>query len=657
MTAIALGVVTAAGVSGTATASSTPSGSAAATSLDGVQTAAPQISTLPNGDRVLVFGSGAAANVAVFAPDGNTVPFMRYAPNTHHAYVIPDSILAAPGQLVASQYEIPALSTASPLATPHYPLRILQVNAVGLDGQATDGVAYLTDTDDANRWSIPIPIVNGVARVAIPAGHYAATTGFQAVDPATNAATVHAVTQLDVTVADTGVSTMTVDERTATAQITADTPRPAVNDNNDVVFNTTDGNGVVGGVQVSTEGRPIYVSPTAAPKAGKFSYQVFAWGGESPAGTADPYRYEVMFPAADHIDADQTYTVDASTLATVHNTIDTDPSNTKHRGEFMTAASSPGLGGSLTSQVVTVPGKLTTYYGAPVGDANYVRVVVPTLPSGSTGFPSTMFFSANEPTYAGPTETWRTWGHGPLTPQVGQYPGKASCRSCADGGTVDLVLNRLQDSSPDTVVAAIGPATGHLSVYRDGNQVFSQDNTSGVELTGQAQQPGTYRMVFDQDVSQFPITQSTATHTDVTVPYTPAPDPKWTLPSGDFCNAQGSSTTPCSILPVLNLNYRLATDDTDTGHGPLTALTLTVGHQSYAGAGAQTAATGATVSVSYDKGATWTAASVIPAGQNHFVALWKNGAAKGSTPWLKVTATDALGGSIAQTVANAYTIG
>jgi hypothetical protein len=62
------------------------------------------------------------------------------------------------------------------------------------------------------------------------------------------------------------------------------------------------------------------------------------------------------------------------------------------------------------------------------------------------------------------------------------------------------------------------------------------------------------------------------------------------------------------------------------------------------------------VSVSYDKGATWTAASVIPAGQGHYAALWKNGA-KGSTPWLKVTPTDALGGWITQTVANAYTIG
>jgi hypothetical protein len=67
--------------------------------------------------------------------------------------------------------------------------------------------------------------------------------------------------------------------------------------------------------------------------------------------------------------------------------------------------------------------------------------------------------------------------------------------------------------------------------------------------------------------------------------------------------------------------------------------------------------TGATVSASFDKGATWTAASVAPVGDNHFIAVWKNAAAKGATPWLKVTASDALGGSITQTVANAYTIG
>jgi hypothetical protein len=653
VTALALGVVTAAGA---VAATTTPSVSVAPGSLAGPLTVAPQISTLPNGDRVLVFGSGPAASVAVLASDGRTVPFVRYAPNPHHAYVIPDSVLAAPGQFVTSQYEIPTLSVASPPATPeHYPLHILQINGVGLDGAAADGTTFLTNTDDVTRWSSPIPILNGVARVEVPAGHYSATTLFSTYDAMTKLYTTHAVTTLDVTVAGTGVTTVTADERTAAAEVTATTPRPAVNDLSNVLFNSTDLNGMVGGLILSNSG-PAYVNPTAAAQVGKFTYQVLDWEGESPAGTADPYHYDVMFPAADHIDGNQSYKVDASKLATIHNTVDIDPGNTRHQGELMTASHSPGIGGSLSSEVFTVPGSLTTYYGAPVGDANYTRIVIPALPSLNARFPSTIFLQANAPTYAGPGETWRTWGHGPLTPQVGQYQGGTSCRACSDGGTVDLSLSMLQDSSQNGG-APFGPVTTHLSVYRDGAQVFSQDNYTGAELTGQAQQPGTYRMVYDQDLSAFGLTQSTVTHTDITVPFTSASDPKWTLPSGDFCFAQGTSTTPCSVLPVLNLNYQMATDDTNTGHGRMQALLLTVGHQSYDGAGSDAPATGASVSVSFDKGATWTAAKVISAGPDHFVALWKNSGAAGSAPWLKVTATDALGGSIAQTVANAYTIG
>ena len=282
--------------------------------------------------------------------------------------------------------------------------------------------------------------------------------------------------------------------------------------------------------------------------------------------------------------------------------------------------------------------------------------VIPALPPATSGFPAALMFSDPAPVYQGKTEVWHTWAHGPLTPQVGQNKYPAFCNACAEGGTIDLGLTPLTDSNPDSSAGLMGPASGHFTVYRDGTQVFSQDDTSGTELTGQAQTAGTYRMVFDLDLSQFPMTQSVTSHTDITVPYTPAPDPGPALPSGNYCSAQGTSTTPCSILPVLNLNYQLATDSANTSHGPVAALLLTVGHQSYGPAGAQAAIKGATVSVSYDKGATWTAAAVIPAGQGHFAALWKNGAA-GSTPWLKVTATDALGGSITQTVANAYTIG
>ena len=655
--AVALGLATAGGAAAAAapaaSALSAPAAAPAPHSLAG-----PQAATLPNGDRVLVSGTGPAASIMVQAPDGSTVPAVRYMPDTHHAYVIPDSVLANPAQLsTLAQYQVPALSTASaPAATPFYPLSILQINALGLDGKAADATTFLTNVDDATKWSMPLPVAGGIERVAVPTGHYSATTIFDSYDATTGIDTMHVAAQLDLTVTAGGVTTVTADERTATAQVIAIAPKPTVADATTLAYLRTDTKGLTGGVTILGDGGPTYVSPTGTAQVGTFSYDLQSWGGESPAGTANPYRYDVMFPAADHVDANQNHTVDASKLTTTHNIVSTDPGETRHQGEYMVGPVSPTQGGFQTGHVITVPENLTAYTGPPIGDDQWVATVIPALPDVTSGFPAALFFNQNGPVYQGKTEVWHTWAHGPLTPQVGQFKDPAGCRSCADGGTVDLALSALTDSNPDSTADFMGPATGHFTVYRDGTQVFSQDNASGAELTGQAQTPGTYRMVFDLDLSQFPITQSTASHTDITVPYTPAQDPKSTLPAGDFCQAQGTGTTPCSILPVLNLNYQLATDGFNTTHGPVAAMLLTVGHQSYGKAGSQAAITGATVSVSYDKGATWTPASVVPAGQGHYAVLWTNGA-KGATPWLKVTATDALGGSITQTVANAYTIG
>ena len=657
--AMALGVATAAGSAavGATPAVATPAVAGAAAPF--TMTATPQVTTLPNGDRVIVTGSGPSAATEVLGPDGRTVPATRFAPDPHHAYVIPDSVVSSTSPFVASRYQIPALTTGTtPAVVPHYAMGILQVNGVGLDGAAAQGLTYLADVDDVNRWNAPLQLINGVARVAVPAGHYNVVTEFSSYDPATNLLKTYDVTQLGVTVGTTGTTTVTADQRTATSQVQVTTPRPADLQTSYLFLKSTDANGDFSFLLPSNAGpAATYVNPTAKARFGTFSYQMAGWSGTSPAGTADPYRYDVMFPAADHIDADQSYKVDPSTLTTVHNTFVSDPDNTTHTGLFMTGPFVPLFGSLNAGGTVTSPGSLTEYVSAASG-LNWGRTVATDFPS-SNGGPGLALLNmrAEDLPYAGHTDTWRTWGRGPLTPQVGQYKSSTFCRTCADGGTVDLALNMFQDSSPDTEGAPQGPIGIHFTAYRDGDEVFSQDNVYGAELTGQAQTPGTYRLVYDEDLSRLPISQSTVSHTDITVPYTPTPNPKWSLPSDDSCYAQAGGATPCSILPVLNLNYQLADDSTNTTHGPLTVLNLNVGHQSYEGAGSQAAVTGATVSASFDKGATWTAVTVIPAGSGHYVAMWPTSGAKGSTPWLKVTASDALGGSITQTVDNAYTIG
>jgi hypothetical protein len=153
------------------------------------------------------------------------------------------------------------------------------------------------------------------------------------------------------------------------------------------------------------------------------------------------------------------------------------------------------------------------------------------------------------------------------------------------------------------------------------------------------------------------LSQSTQTHTDVTVPYTPQAAAGSALPSSDGCYGPGQPAgTQCEVLPVLNLDYRLVSNEDNTSSAPIQRMNLTVGHVTYSGMGSHARITSAAVSVSFDGGTTWQPA--IVAGVNgHYVVTWPNPAsARGTDPELKVSATDAAGGAITQTITNAYTI-
>jgi hypothetical protein len=65
----------------------------------------------------------------------------------------------------------------------------------------------------------------------------------------------------------------------------------------------------------------------------------------------------------------------------------------------------------------------------------------------------------------------------------------------------------------------------------------------------------------------------------------------------------------------------------------------------------------ATVSISYDQGAHWIQVPVVPAGHGRFVALWTNTrAASGKYLSVKVSAADAAGATVTQTVTDAAAI-
>ncbi len=625
-----------------------------------------RVYTLPTGDRVLVHGSGAHAGYAVLDAKGRPVPAVKYDVGAGHAYVIPLAALAAGRPPIdMSQYDIPALSSAAPAAAAkpngvvaHYAMSILQINATDLTGSTTTaaGSAFLVNTDSVTKWSTPVAIASGVARVAVPAGHYAAYVTFYETNPTTGDVTTYMVATQDFTVAASGTTQLNVNERAATVPVTVATPKPATVDMAQVNLTRGDAAGLTGSVSLFGGG-PIYVSPAPAAKVGSFAEQV-DWAGTGPAGTSDQYRYDLMFPSANHIAANQVFSVAQSQLATNRDIFDTDPAVAgATAGNYNVGPVSAGTNPIEDGETVPAPGTLTDYFSAPLPGyswrQSYSYSSLPTNPVYGSVMLNSSTSAAAYP--VGKTVT-RTWGQGPLTPQAGQFNGALPCNACVDGTTMDLGLSPLGDSNPDSYGSTLGPVTSRLTVYRNGTQVASVPTTAKTELTGIAKQAGTYRMVLDQDLSAFGFTQSTSTHTDLSFRYQPTGNP--TLPSGDSCSAQGTSTTRCQILPLLNLNYALqGTDGLNTSHSTVQTLELTVGHQSYNGIGSKAAITGATVSVSYDAGKTWVAVPEVSTGGGHYKATWPNNAAKGTTPWLKVTATDAVAGSISQTVANAYTIG
>jgi hypothetical protein len=182
-------------------------------------------------------------------------------------------------------------------------------------------------------------------------------------------------------------------------------------------------------------------------------------------------------------------------------------------------------------------------------------------------------------------------------------------------------------------------------LYLDGQQIHASAN----RLSGQAQVPagaGTYRLVTDIDHDGSVIGLSTATHTE------------WT-----FHSAAPADAGAASVLPLLDIDYTDVVDP-DSGHSVLdltnaapvskkVALQLRVDHQQGAVAAP---VRDVTVQVSYDRGASWSAASVRDTGGGTFQADYRH-PKSGQDVSLRVTASDGDGNSIQQTLIRAYLLG
>jgi hypothetical protein len=579
--------------------------------------------------------------------------------------------LAGVGRLFGGLTAMNLAAPGAPVTTqPRYPLYILQVNVTDATGQpANNAVVVLVNTDDITRGQADVPVAGGLGRVAVPAGHYTAFAFFVDGASLNDPTALRFVTLSDFIVpTGSGVTTASIDERNAISAISVTTPRRATQDLLDFAlfrFGAVGGTPFTTGV-ISWSGVPVYVNAQPAPKVGRL-HVLLQWGGAAPAASGS-YRYDVAFTSSD-IPADEHFRVLPGQIATVHQHFSADAAAGPAPGTLASGAVDAVSGPASFDYIgiaplggETMPGNLTQYLGTADG-GQWVE---------SVSTPNGMFLAADRRTFTAGHGYSVAWAHGPLAagfgqhtgPQIGEqgaagFDGFASCLACTAGSTLSLAFNPAGDSEADHVTETIGPfaqAGYHFTLYRDATRLFDADSYTGAVVQNIPATPATFRAVFDTDLTAIPgFSQSTRTHTDVTVPYTPVADPGSALPAEDSCVGE-SAGTPCQILPALTLGYHLASDEQNTSSAPVQVLRLRVGHVLYDAAGSKAVITSAAVSVSFDGGATWQPAAMAgSAGQ--YTATWPNPAsARGTDPEIKVTAADAIGGSITQTITSAYTI-
>ena len=597
-------------------------------------------------DAYLTAGSGASFAAALRRAIGADVAAGR-TPGTTPAFPGISSIAAA---------------SASPPAqvVPHYPLHPVQFNVTNLEGVPADADVGVINVDAAQREFVELAVVNGVARLNAPSGHYTAVSIFPDYDANGDLTTFHMVLTNDFFVPDTGTTTtVTVSERVADSPVSAVFPRPVGPSFNSASItrgaSKTDvaGFGVAFGADFSGNTIPLYVNAAKSPKVGILRYAL-QFSAAAPKVT-DAYQYNVAFASTNGISRDQKHIVRARQLATVNENLYADPlaAQVKQLAQpgLAAVAVDPIAGGVPALALPQAFGQNVTQYLGTASGASWAEAAFG---------PGRVIGGSPHQFTAGATYT-ESWGKGPNAPGMNQVTGDLPCYVCSAGTTVVIALNDTGDSVPDhggQLAEPMQPTTEHLTVYRDGAKVFDRDDTDGAALQSPSGAAGTFRAVFDYNLTGLSgFSQSTTTHTELTIRSNPKTDPVYAIPGGQVCIGQ-STSSPCRVLPAMLLSYTLAaTDFTNTSTATEQILNLTVGHTSFNTIGSHSPITSATVAVSYDDEKTWQPAGITGTA-GHYTAQWPNsGQPLGATPSIRVTATDADGDAITQTIGHAYTVG
>lgn len=573
-----------------------------------------------------------------------------HASATHTTGLFAGLTRISPARAVTARTGGSAASAATRLAQPDFQMYTLTLNGINPAGQKDTGdLVIVYNVDNLQKYVGEADFVNGKAKISVPAGHYSAICFF--FNFSTGAVSGVTVPQFTVS-GDT--SAVTVDARTATSPVSVSTPKPASPAITEVAIGRA---GKVGGTGsysfLGSGGTSFTVTPvTSHVSVGQLYYYVYS-RLFSPSSAKTPYSYDVEFPSNGAIPVNEAYTASPAGLATVRSSYPADHSGT------------PGLEtrfGALPWQAVlfgsdlpiTTPMQRTEYYSA-LPDLTWEGVYYRVF--SSSPFELLGELDSSWTSYQPGTSSSVTWGGQPQQPRLLTEPlfvNQVYCPACVNGNTLNLLAFPFSDNSPDHRGYPDGTVSGlteseAYDVYADGVQVTSGTGflQKKVPLPAGAKD---LRIDYNTTRSSADLTLSSSVATRWTV-RTGAP--QGALPSGWNCDLNGH--TKCTVLPLMYANYDLPVNL--LGQLPAGAATagVSVGH--LAGA-SDVAITSLTASVSFTGGTSWHKASVTAGGNGQYAVSFTVPAAAQTDGFgaLRLSATDAYGGTLSQTIQHAFAV-
>jgi hypothetical protein len=545
----------------------------------------------------------------------------------------------------------------APPPRPDVPVHTLRVTGCDLFGKPDNGgTVWVFDAGDLTAFAASGRLHHGVVRFSVPTGRYWVIGDFEST--ADGAGLTHLVFLPQFAVAAN--TTVHVAERAADSEVTMATPRPG--EMADVTFTAALGDrlGSTDSVEWFNAPGEIWVSPMARrPAAGTLRAYASAQLTSPADAAGTPYAYNLDYADPAGIIPAQHYRARPSALATVAERYYQDVPST---GAWTTFGAFPGEGLlGFTLGDLALPGRQVQYFST-----------APDL-LWSSGYSA--FVPADGPPSGGQDDTFRLlhagerqvvdWNRYPLHPQPdvsanGRVPPPFPLLPSAirSGNTLTLTVTPFSDNQPGHLSGGSAAGTRVTVSYlidEDGVQVSAGDAAGGVPPVTVSSRPSVITFRLDAERTGPSYLLSAGSQTIWT--WRSRPRPHATVPPDWYCayvRRRGVyvAVRTCAVQPMMTLGYQvqgLAPNGTTAPGQQLVGLH--VGHIQLAAAAPVSRVA---AEVSCGRGQAWHRADVRPEGGGNYRIGFS--APGGCRLTMRVSAADAAGDSITETIERAYGI-